>query len=120
MSHPLTPSQQDARVRLILGFPFTMSNAAVAVQVGLDREIVRRVRFGLKYPDAAPDVPRMRPEDSAARCWDCVHWEARAQRPEWLDVEPGDRHGRCLLGIPECKSEGMLWARGCGAFVRPG
>lgn len=118
MSGLLPLEERQARVRAVLSLPFTMTHLAVAEATGISRETVRRIRFGLDLCDIYPEMPRLDPLTASARCWQCVHWQCRADRPGWDAPEPGDKAGRCLLGIPECRSEGHVWARGCGAFHR--
>jgi hypothetical protein len=112
MTRPLSLRQKEARVRAILAHPFTATHAAVAAATGFDREIVRRIRVGARYADLLPELERMEPERLDARCHQCVQWE-----PCKVKVS-GERLGRCTLGIPECRSDGQTWARGCGAFSR--
>jgi len=114
MSRPLTREQQEERVRAILSHPPTATHAQVSQATGYDREIVRRVRVGLRFADVLPELERLEPELTGARCRECVQWE-----PCQSQID-GQRLGRCTLGIPEARSDGQSWARGCGAFTRAG
>ena len=106
----LTMEEREARVRRILAFSPTASNADVASATGYVRETVRRVRFGLIDADVLPELPRLELGVGNVFCHQCVQWG------------PGDVHGnsrgRCALGIPECSLEGTRWARVCSAFHR--
>ena len=98
----LTDQQRAAKVFAVLSQSPSMGHCETAALAGVDRDTVRRIRFGLKWTDVLPELPRIDPATWAAHCSDCVHWDA---------------DGRCMLGIPECKSEGGNWARGCAAFL---
>ena len=104
--------EREAKVRAVFSFPIGTTHAAVALSVGISREAVRRVRIGTLWADVLPKMQRMDPGDADARCNACVHWESRGSHN---DDDPGSR---CALGIPEYATEGMTWARGCGAFSR--
>ena len=98
----LTDQQRAAKVLAVLSQSPSLGHCETAALAGVDRDTVRRIRFGLKWDDVLPELPRIDPATWAAHCSDCVHWET---------------DGRCMLGIPECKSEGGNWARGCAAFL---
>lgn len=106
----LSAEAKIERVLAILSYPLTSSHMSVAAATGFDREIVRRIRLGIKFSDILPELPRMDPEVSRARCNQCVQWKP-------ADKVEADRYGECTLGIPECKTDGTKWARGCGAFT---
>lgn len=115
LARRLSHEEREARVRQILSFPAGAPHAAVSAATGYSRETVRRVRFGMLWADVLPQLERMERDGADARCHQCVQWEPRGERSI---VEAGDRRGCCALGIPECATEGMTWARGCGAFSR--
>jgi DNA-binding XRE family transcriptional regulator len=99
-----TPThQQAAAVRAILMRPPTESHLAAATALGVSRETVRKVRFGLQWPEVLPHLERLEITKQGAYCYRCVHWSSA-----------GD--GYCSLGVPEAALEGHLYARGCGAF----
>lgn len=95
----------EAVVRAILARPADQSHQSVARALGLSRETVRKVRYGLQWADLAPELERLDQASQGAFCSWCVHWKAAGT-------------GSCTLGIPEAVSEGQLHARGCGAFKR--
>lgn len=92
--------QHEAVVRAILSRSPDVPHMVVAADLGIHRDTVRKVRYGLQWSNVLPDLERLDPDQAGARCWACVQWT-------------GDR---CGLGIPECATEGHTWARGCGAF----
>jgi hypothetical protein len=94
---------REATVRAVLSQSPALGHTEVAALAGVDRDTARRVRLGLKWADVLPELPRLDPATWAASCLQCKQWEADGER--------------CMLGIPECKSEGPTWARGCGAFL---
>lgn len=104
--------QREQCVRAILSFPAGVRHAVIAAQTGINRETVRRVRYGRLWAQVLPELARLEPETTLDRCQQCVQFI-----PCRSSVE-GIRRGRCALGIPECVTEGPTWARGCGAFSR--
>jgi len=99
-----TPThQQVAVVRAILMRPATESHLAAATALGLSRDTVRKVRFGLQWPEVLPHLERLEIAKQGAYCYRCVHWSST-----------GD--GCCSLGFPEATIDGHLYARGCGAY----
>jgi hypothetical protein len=107
-----TKSRGRLLVRRILEYPPSITHAQIAAEVGLGRETVRRVRFGERWADEAPEMLRMEPDQAGRLCHQCVHWDSRDQTKQHMQL------GRCGLGIPEPLLEGLAWARGCGAFTR--
>ena len=99
----------EALVRAILAHPPTTTHSAIGAELGVGREVVRRVRLGLRWSEVAPELERFEPDQAGRECRWCVHWEPGA------GIEG---RGRCGLGIPEPSTEGLTWARGCGAFTR--
>lgn len=106
MAKALSPEQNIERVRAILSYPPTVSHAEVSLRTGYDREIIRRIRIGLKFSDVLKELPRMDPKQSSSRCCHCSQWDIGS-----------DGRGKCSLGIPESKTDGQTWARGCAAFT---
>ena len=94
---------REATVRAVLAQSPALGHTEVAALAGVDRDTARRVRLGLKWLDVLPELPRLDPATWAASCLQCTQWETDG--------------GRCMLGIPECRSEGPTWARGCGAYL---
>ena len=99
----------EALVRAILAHPPTATHSAIGAELGVGREVVRRIRLGQRWSDVAPEIERLEPDQIGRECRWCVHWEPRAGN---------DGRGRCGLGIPEPRTEGLTWARGCGAYTR--
>jgi len=104
-------AQREARVRAVLNFPPTAIPSLAAAALGIDQTTFRRIRLGRLWGDVLPELERMTPEQTQRLCWQCVQWKASTSRAG------GDRQGRCLLGVPECRTDGHTWARGCGAFM---
>ena len=94
---------REATVRAVLTQSPALGHTEAAALAGVGLDTARRVRLGLKWTDVLPELPRIDPATWRASCLQCSQWEA-----------DGDR---CMLGIPECKSEGVAWARGCGAYL---
>ena len=103
----LSPEQM---VRLVLGQPPDWSLAQIAEATGIERDLARRIRLGIRFSDVLPGLPRMTREESQRRCSGCVQWVP----PSGSGRE--HRYGRCHLGIPEA-TEIQTWARGCGAYA---
>ena len=102
----LCGDQRAEAVRAILSRSPLETHAAIADALGLHRETVRKIRFGIQWPDVLPGLPRLDPATIGANCYLCCHWR-QAQ---------GDDPGACSLGIPEAATDGQLYARGCGAY----
>jgi hypothetical protein len=96
-------SAREAKVQAVLSQSPALGHAEAAALAGVDRDTARRVRLGLKWADVLPGLPRLDPTTWNASCLQCTQWETDG--------------GRCMLGIPECRSEGPTWARGCGAYL---
>ena len=96
------------QVRVILMSP-TRSLRALASQLGVSRETVRKVRLGLFYADVLPDLPRQRPGRRAEvvpvvtdgpSCERCRSW----------------RDGQCREGFPDPLEEGVGFAADCDFY----
>ena len=96
-------SAREATVRAILSQSPALTHGDAAALAGVGRNTARLVRLGLKWADVLPELPRLDPTTWKATCLQCTQWETDG--------------GRCMLGIPECRSEGPTWARGCGAYL---
>jgi hypothetical protein len=94
---------RESMVRAILSQSPALTHGDTAALAGVARNTARLVRLGLQWADVLPELPRLDPTTWAASCLQCKQWEADSER--------------CMLGIPECKSEGPTWARGCGAYL---
>ena len=79
--------------------PLEASHRVVAERVGLQRETIRKIRFGMINADVAPELPRCDKATFQRTCPKCQHWGAQ----------------RCTLGFPEAIE--VHYARGCGAFA---
>jgi len=108
----LTQAQREAKVRAVLTTPPTVPASEASRELGMDRATFGRIRRGRLWADVLPELERWTSEQSARLCHHCTQWEPSTSRAG------GDRQGRCMLGIPECRSEGQIWAKGCGAFAR--
>ena len=105
-------------VKAILDAPCEQGHVTIGDQLGLNRETVRRVRFGYLWKNVLPELERLEiGTGGSARirnCEQCVHW-----KPGRIDfLEHGvrtRRTGVCTLDIPE--SIHPKYARGCGAFM---
>ena len=113
----------DARkaelVRAILEAPCEQPHVAVGDQLGVNRETVRRVRFGFLWKKVLPELERLEVGDGLQgrnhTCEQCTHWKPG----RFAYYERGVRTrgiGQCTLGIPE--SVNLKFARGCGAFTQ--
>lgn len=103
-------TEREAITRAILESPIEMSHQAIATQVGLQRETVRKIRYGMINTDVLPGYPRLEPGALARSCTDCIHFTRHAVRRR---IE-GERVGLCDMGFAE--SENLTYARGCAAF----
>lgn len=104
------PEDRLAIVRLILEAPIDASHKDLAVQVNLDRETVRRIRYGLLDAHLLPDLPRLEANILRRRCTHCVHVIPDEERR----LPDGGYKAPCGLGFEE--SRVITYARGCGAF----
>jgi hypothetical protein len=102
--------------RDVLNAPIEISHQKLAIQLGINRTLVRQIRYGLAYTDVLPDLMRLEPDQPRQRCDICVHWTAERQRVFSNDGRDHRRLGHCSLGIPE--AENMRYGRGCGAFAK--
>ena len=103
---------KEERVEIVLTASLTLSHAALARQVGLNRESVRQIRIGKLYRTILPDLPRQERNVRTHRCWQCG-LATTNQRPRG-GTDREDRQW-CSLGFPE----GMdpLYAAECPSFV---
>ena len=102
--------EREAITRTILESPIEMSHQAIAVQVGLQRETVRKIRYGMVNADLLPNLPRLDPGILTRSCTDCLHF-TRHIVPRKVE---GEQVGVCDMGFFE--SENLTYARGCPAF----
>jgi hypothetical protein len=73
------------------------NHAAMAREMNCSRELIRQIRFGLRYIARLPDVKRW----SMISCEECKNW---------IDA-------RCEIGFPESEIEGPAFAQDCSVFV---
>ena len=97
-SHRST-AEREALTRKVLAMPIETSHATVSAQCGIQRETVRKIRFGTINADVALDMERYDKDSFKRTCPQCQHWGRE----------------RCTLGIPEAQH--VLYARGCGAYA---
>jgi len=102
----LTVEQVKENVRAVLSHPLTTSHAEISRLTGIHREMIREIRFGIKFDNVLPSLPRLDPKSFRQKCYNCVQWKPGTE----------EFQGSCTLGIPECVSEGSTWARGSGAY----
>jgi hypothetical protein len=105
-----TTEEREALTLAILESPIEMSHREIGLRVGLQRETVRKIRYGMINNDILPDVPRLEPGALKRTCTECIHFTRHAVRQR---VE-GERVGKCDMGFAE--SENLTYARGCAAF----
>ena len=110
MSSHRTLAEREALTIAVLGAPIEMSHAAVGQRVGLHRDTVRQVRYGIINADVATHLPRLEQGTFAQVCTTCVHFTRYPPRSR----TQGDRVGECDMGFAEAAD--LNYARGCGAF----
>ena len=108
--------KREQLTREVLSAPIELSHQRLGMQLGINRTLVRQIRYGLAYSDVLPGIPRLEPDQRRHRCDQCVHWTAEFTRKRNENQEDIRRHGFCTLGIPE--AENMRFGRGCGAFAK--
>ena len=116
---PRDAEGREAMVRAVLLAPVEMPHKALGRELGISRELVRRIRIGDRHAHVAPELPRLDPEHIELRCTDCVlfHHEQTRTRDPKTGVDQRSL-GRCSLGIPEAAV--VTYARGCGAYAEVG
>lgn len=103
-------TEREAITIAVLECPIEMSHGEVGKRVGLHRDTVRQVRYGIINATLAPHLPRMEPGTLTRCCTHCVHFT----RPAVRSHQPGAQVGTCDMGFSE--AENLAYARGCGAF----
>ena len=103
--------EREALTIAVLEAPLEMSHSAVATQVGVHRDTVRQVRYGIINRDCAVHLQRLEPGTFERICPGCVHF---IRYPASQSRTQGDRVGECGMGFVE--AEDFNYARGCGAF----
>jgi hypothetical protein len=111
-----TDEKREELTREVLSAPIELSHQRLGMQLGINRTLVRQIRYGLAYSDVLPGIPRLEPDQPRRRCDQCVHWTAEFTRKRNENMEDIRRLGFCTLGIPE--AENMRFGRGCGAFTK--
>lgn len=107
-----TVDERTEITRIVLESPIEMSHQKIADKVGLQRETVRQIRYGIINADVAVELPRFAPNALNRRCSQC-----RFFLPENHRKREGANHiplPVCDLGIDESRL--LTYARGCGAF----
>ena len=105
-----TDAEREALTIAVLEAPIELSHGAVGKRVGLHRDTVRQIRYGIINAAVAVHLPRMEPGTLARLCTDCVHFTRHVVRSH----RQGEHVGECGLGFIE--AEDLNYARGCGAF----
>lgn len=108
--------KREEITRAVLNAPIELSHKRLALQLGINRELVRMIRYGLTYTNVLPDLLRLEPDQPRRRCDQCVHWVAERLRKRNENQEDIRRLGHCSLGIPE--ADNLRYGRGCGAFAK--
>ena len=106
-----TDAERERITAAVLEAPIEMSHAAVGKRVGVHRDTVRQVRYGIINLDVAVHLPRLEPGTFERTCTVCVHF---IRYPASQSRTQGDRVGECGMGFVE--AEDFIYARGCGAF----
>jgi hypothetical protein len=105
-----TDAEREALTIAVLEAPIEMSHGALGKRVGLHRDTVRQIRYGIINAAVAVHLPRMEPGTLARLCTDCVHFTRHVVRSH----RQGEHVGECDMGFIE--AEDLNYARGCGAF----
>lgn len=110
------PGVREALARSVLTASPDVPHVALARQLGMAPESVRRVRIGLLWATVAPELPRLEADRVVRTCLSCRLFNRRSYR---LKVNGQDRllYGRCSLGYPEA-ADNHNWARSCEAYSR--
>jgi hypothetical protein len=93
----------------------------IAKQLGCSAWTVAMIRYGDRYADVLPEIPRWerqpakRSTPHPISCWTCVHCQPLTIR---TSSNKGNKTvARCGLGLPDPIEEGARFARFCNAFV---
>ena len=101
-----TPDHREWLVREILAAPQDVRHTELGQQLGVSRETVRRVRFGIMWPTVAPELERQPRERTGALCTGCRLFGAKA--------------AACSQGYPEAFNDdgdaNLRYAQQCPAF----
>lgn len=108
--------RREQLTRDVLNAPIELSHKRLGLQLGINRTLVRQIRYGLAYTDVLPDLMRLESDQPRRRCDQCVHWTAEFTRKRNENQEDIRRQGFCTLGIPE--ADNLRYGRGCGAFTK--
>ena len=111
-----TDEKREELTRAVLNAPIELSHQRLGMQLGISRDLVRQIRYGMAYTDVLPDLMRLEPDQPRRRCDQCVHWTAERLRMRNENQEDIRRLGHCSLGIPE--ADNLRYGRGCGAFAK--
>ena len=105
-----TTAEREALTRTVLESPASWTLQRVADHVGIHKDTVRRIRYGLMNADVAVDLPRFSPEIMRRSCTRCLHFTYNEIRPH---VE-GVVVGTCDFEFPE--SVDLNYARECNSY----
>jgi len=93
----------------------------IAKQLGCSAWTVAMIRYGDRYADVLPDIPRWerqpakRSDPHPISCWTCIHCQPITIR---TSRHAGNKVvARCGLGLPDPIEEGARFARFCAAFT---
>ena len=76
------------------------NHTVMASAMNCSRELIRQIRFGLRYIARLPDVKRW----SLISCEECKNWTDAS----------------CEIGFPESEIEGPAFAQDCSVFMPRG
>ena len=94
----------DEIVLAVLSSPAEMSSAAIAKELGMNRETVRKIRIGETFSNLFPEFERLDVAQMSLSCVNCAFFLRKSKYKSWCD-----------FGYPEATS--TKFARGCGAYL---
>ena len=103
-------AEREAITRAVLESPASWTLQRVADHVGIHKDTVRRIRYGLMNADVALDLPRLSPETMRRSCTGCTHFTRHENRPH----AEGAVIGTCDFEFPE--SADLAYARECASY----
>lgn len=90
----------DEEITLIIT-SFDVTHRAMEQQLGIGRELIRRIRIGASYADRCPELERWRAFNHRPSCCRCVNWRPHPEFP------------CCAFGFPDPVQESTYFAREC-------
>ena len=121
MTHTVPRLLSTEQTRMVL--ESHLPHKRIAAQLGCSAWTVAMIRYGDRYDDVLPDIPRWKRkaptrQDYGPRpsCWKCVHCTPRRPAKD-KNNRSNNILPRCGLGLPDPITEGARFARFCAAFV---